>query len=371
MNRSFSIYLDLTRFLAALVVFIVHANYPMFTGGLPLLWRLQYFGNDAVMVFFVLSGFVIAYVASQKEKTIPDYVASRLARLYSVGLPALVLTAVLDTLGSHLSPADYDGWWFTANYSILRFMVNLFFANELWFLSIRAFSNGPYWSLGYEFWYYVLFAAAFFLRGRIRIAAVAALCLVIGPKILLLFPIWLLGVWVYHRIRTRPVEPTGGWILFLGSMVLYALFRQLDGPDRLLALTAQGLGDAFVLKQLGWSKMFLSSYIAGLLVALNFMGAAALAPQLGRLLLPIEKPIRYLAGFTFPLYLFHYPLLQFLSTFSKKFLPAEAQRTVVLLGTLLVIWVVGAWAERQKAPLKQFWLRLLNSLPNRSRETML
>ena len=359
MNRAFSIYLDLTRFLAALVVFIVHAGYERFTDGLPILWRLQDFGNDAVMVFFVLSGFVIAYVADQKEKTIPDYVASRLARLYSVGLPALVLTVLLDAIGTQISPAEYDGWWFTASYPALRFIVNLFFANELWFLSIRAFSNGPYWSLGYEFWYYVLFAASFFLRGRVRIAAVAVLCLLIGPKILLLFPIWLLGVWVYHRIKSQPVRSTWGCSLFVGSMVLYALFRQLDGPERLLALTTRGLGDAFVLNQLGWSGMFASSYITGLLVALNFMGAAALAPPLGRLLLPLEKPIRYLAGFTFPLYLFHYPLLQFLATFSKRFLPGQAQGAVVLLGTLLVIWVVGAWAERQKAPLKRFWLRLI------------
>ncbi len=67
MNRPTSIYLDLIRFCAAAIVFIVHANYDRFTGGgLPLLWRLQDLGNDAVMVFFVLSG----YMLPRKRKTL-------------------------------------------------------------------------------------------------------------------------------------------------------------------------------------------------------------------------------------------------------------------------------------------------------------
>lgn len=370
MSRSFSIYLDLVRFLAALVVFIVHAGYQRFTGGLPFLWRLEDFGNDAVMVFFVLSGFVIAYVADQKEKTIEDYFASRLARLYSIGLPALLLTVLLDAIGTRILSSEYDGWWFNANYPVLRFVINLFYCNEIWFFSIRAFSNGPYWSMGYEFWYYVLFAVAFYLRGRVRVAAVTGLGLFIGPKILILFPIWLLGVRVYRWTKEQTIGLAGGLSLFVGSILFYAIFRHVDGPAHLFTFTTQCLGENYVHK-LGWSQMFLSSYITGILVGLNFLGASALTSQFGRLLIPLERPIRYLAGFTFPLYLFHYPLLQFFAAFSKRFLPAETQRAVVLLGTILVIWLIGGWAERQKVPLKRFWMRLLNKRSQASRQTEL
>ena len=51
------------------------------------------------MVFFVLSGFVIAYVSEQKEHTLREYSISRLARLWSVAVPALILTIALDQLG--------------------------------------------------------------------------------------------------------------------------------------------------------------------------------------------------------------------------------------------------------------------------------
>ena len=65
MRPATSVYLDALRFLAAALVFVVHANYSQVTGGMPVLWRFAGLGNDAVMVFFVLSGFVIAYVADQ------------------------------------------------------------------------------------------------------------------------------------------------------------------------------------------------------------------------------------------------------------------------------------------------------------------
>ena len=111
MNKSVSLYLDLVRFLAAVIVVIVHANHERFTGGLPILWRLSGLGNDAVMVFFVLSGFVIAYVSDQKERSLEDYMVSRLARLYSVVVPALLLTVLLDWLGARIDPTLYVYPW--------------------------------------------------------------------------------------------------------------------------------------------------------------------------------------------------------------------------------------------------------------------
>ena len=33
-----------------------------------------------------------------------------------------------------------------------RMLAAVTFTNELWFNSVRLFTNGPYWSLGYEFW---------------------------------------------------------------------------------------------------------------------------------------------------------------------------------------------------------------------------
>ena len=99
LSPEFSVYLDAIRFLAAATVLAAHLTFPEFTGGL-----FQYQGKmagEAVAAFFVLSGYVISYVAVEKELTLRDFAVSRLARVYSVALPAIVLAIVVDLLAMH------------------------------------------------------------------------------------------------------------------------------------------------------------------------------------------------------------------------------------------------------------------------------
>ncbi len=46
-------------------------------------------------MFFVLSGFVIAYVTDGHDRTLADFTLNRLSRLWSVALPALVFGVIL------------------------------------------------------------------------------------------------------------------------------------------------------------------------------------------------------------------------------------------------------------------------------------
>lgn len=346
MNRTTSIYLDLVRFLAAVAVLLTHLAYKRFTGGLIIEWRT--YGNDAVMVFFVLSGYVIAHVTASRESTLGDYLLQRCARLYSVAIPAIALTVVLDHVGKAITPSMYDGFWYQGSNPVGRILHALSFTNELWFHSVRLFTNGPYWSLGYEFWYYMLFAAAFFLRGGQRVFWVAAVMLLIGPKILLLFPIWLLGVWVHRVNTTRTLGPAVGWALFLGSFALYGLFRGAGLRDTFLQLTYDLLGKRFVEGELVWSNEFISAYVIGALVAANFIGVHALSAQLAPALSRGERVIRDWAGYTFSIYLFHYPILQFLAAV-LPIKPSEAWSGVMLFVlTLALCRLLGNYTEKRK-----------------------
>ena len=49
-------------------VLLTHLAYPRFSGGI--LTALRTYGNDAMMVFFVLSGYMIAHTASTRDKDI-------------------------------------------------------------------------------------------------------------------------------------------------------------------------------------------------------------------------------------------------------------------------------------------------------------
>lgn len=350
MQQALSVYLDFIRFFAALTVFIVHANYERFTGGLPFLWRFADLGNDAVMAFFVLSGFVISYVANSREKDVVDYFSSRLSRLWSVVVPAIILTFVADQAGRILSPDLYKGWWYEDSNPILRVLINLFFVNEIWFSSTRLFSNGPLWSIGYEFWYYVIFGVFFYFRNRTRLVYCIGVAFLVGPKILLLLPVWLMGVWAYNTKLAERLSARTAIALFFTTIFIYIALRVSGSINYLNSLSAR-ISDPF---DLAWSRYFISSYIIGILIAMNFIAARTIAARNKILRIPFDRVIVYLSGFTFSLYLFHYPLLQFFAAVadSLHFGP-EIKRSFVPAGALLLIWIFGGWVERQKRPLKK------------------
>jgi peptidoglycan/LPS O-acetylase OafA/YrhL len=60
MTHALSLYLDVLRFGAAFTVFVSHYAHVRHSGGL--FWQMIPYGRVAVLAFFVLSGFVIAWV---------------------------------------------------------------------------------------------------------------------------------------------------------------------------------------------------------------------------------------------------------------------------------------------------------------------
>src|SRR6516164_6699219 len=104
MNKTTSLYLDFLRVIAAFGVMLVHANQVWFSNGLFL--RPEY-GHKLVMVFFVLSGYLIAFTVDKKNKGSERYLIDRVSRLYSVVIPALIVTFILDSLGEKINYSFY------------------------------------------------------------------------------------------------------------------------------------------------------------------------------------------------------------------------------------------------------------------------
>ena len=88
MPRSTSIFLDALRLLAALIVFASHASYILFHASI---WIP---GHLAVMIFFVLSGYVIAYTTFRRPCTPKEYAIARFSRPLLRGHPGFDFNAV-------------------------------------------------------------------------------------------------------------------------------------------------------------------------------------------------------------------------------------------------------------------------------------
>ena len=183
------------------------------------------FGHDAVVVFFVLSGYLISGSILKDIRTGTwswgRYLVNRLTRLYVVLVPGLLLTVFWDQLGMHVF-ADHPAYTGAPQAWINDFSrvadhshASTFFANLAFLHAMHGIppygSAAPLWSLTYEFAYYLIFPAALLTlwpSSRWALRLVSGIVTVLlaqhfSIQILLMFPIWLLG-FVLHLVPKTP-----------------------------------------------------------------------------------------------------------------------------------------------------------------------
>ena len=354
MSPAFSLYLDLVRFVAACLVYVYHSNQRwLISEVLP----ASDYGHSSVVVFFVLSGYVIAFITGTKERDWPSYAASRLARIYSVALPAVVLTVALDAAGRALAPGNYDYPW---DQFPTRVVASLAMLNEVWFVSITSFSNVPYWSICYESWYYVLFGVICFAPRRWAWPLAAALLLMLGPKIALLAPIWFMGVALYRWQALERLPLAAAWVLALGSVVAIVVFHRFGVGVALSNGLETLIGKAWH-RELTFSKFFVGDQVLGLLVFCNFAGMRRVSSAFWPVLAPLARPIRWLAGFTLTLYLLHQPLFLFWGSVIRGDPSGPVFWWVTTLATALSVVAIGTVTESRRGDLRRALLQRLAS----------
>ena len=351
MPRVFSLYLDVVRLLAALLVMLYHANW-IYTPG----YLVTSLGHEAVVVFFVLSGFVIAYVANTREQDFRDFMVARGARILSVALPAIILTAALDFTGFWIAesvyPEDYRAW----DLPLVRAISSALFVNEIWTLAIQLYTNVPYWSLNYEVWYYVVFGVLFFFKGHKRWWLFALICLFLGPKILLLMPVWWLGVWVYRSRYLAQMPLPAAWLCLLASILGGYWYVHFNIGQWGLDYVQQLVGENLQV-QLSFSRQFISDYYLGMVLALHFAGLRILLAKVPDVPRRLDRSIRYLAGATFSIYLFHQPLLWFFSAVFSTVEEGVARYLLVVPLTFLTALFLAVFTEHKK----QWWKAAIES----------
>jgi peptidoglycan/LPS O-acetylase OafA/YrhL len=322
LSVSASAHLDVIRSVAAWAVMWGHlrafffADYDQLalrTSSLKTLYFVTGFGHQAVMVFFVLSGFLIS---SSILKSLGSgtwswrgYAVSRATRLYVVLIPGLLFGLLWDVLGKSIfastglytRPLESFGELVVQSELTARnFFGTLFFVQTIVCNAIG--SNGPLWSIANEFWYYVLFplgllASYSWLKRSFAAAAlltVAALgiSLILGPEKMIGFLIWLAGfavVLVCSRLKLLSADARAAYLLFS----LAALMASLTAA-RLGKLAPQGADLAVGLA--------FAAFLYGVL-QLDFK---VLADGI------YLRGAHLFAGFSYSLYVLHFPLLLFL-----------------------------------------------------------
>jgi len=225
MYPSRNVALDLVRSVAALEVLLTHLQLFIFKDlealpdpGFVLrgFYVLTSLGHQSVIVFFVLSGYLVggSVINGRREGFWLRYATQRLCRLWIVLIPCLVATLVLNRLGQFTGGSVYLNGGLnppigSAPLLPVRLDLLTFLENCVFLQTIRApifGDNGPLWSLANEFWYYVIFPFLFFgvswnvnrpFVTRVAFLAVAGAVLFFLPaRMAQGFGIWLLGALV-------------------------------------------------------------------------------------------------------------------------------------------------------------------------------
>ncbi|WP_426194703.1 acyltransferase family protein [Massilia sp. DWR3-1-1] len=340
-DNGMSVYLDLLRFLAAVAVVLSHVWRLIFPD-FPLPWP----GHAAVIVFFVISGYVIAFATDRPGQTAGRYALYRAVRILSVTIPALLLAVCIAPLsGTFQIPLAGQIPFPASEFWRATWMNMLFLGESSWFGRILPPFNPPYWSLSYEVWYYVIFGAWVFSPARWRLAVVLLSIVFAGLKIALLLPVWLLGVAAY-RYRIRLGQDTALRLFILTALFAFA-FYWFDWSVLIRSLL-QHAAPAFM-GSLHGSDQFLGDYILGSIVAVNFVAAASMGSYFSGLI-RTQKSVRKLASFTLSSYLMHMPLTVLL--WNGLGVHGSVAYVVLLVCGIIV---VGSFTERKHRAIRH-WL---------------
>lgn len=301
-DHRISSFLNFVRWISASIVMLTHlrnhvfVSYELVQNQNSVVTKLFYFftqfGDEAVMIFFVLSGFFIGggilSKASKEKFFFKEYLIDRIARLYVVLIPALALTAIIGFFLTTYSMIEIKALTLT------DFIGNLFFLQTIYVSEYG--NNSPLWSLSYEMFYYLLFPLSFFVyKGIYRywsILLIIFLTAIATKEILIYSSVWLLGV-ILWKLQRRVIPISLSLIIFIGMLVI----RRLDLFD------------------------FGSKYMEDILFSGSFFLLANSFIFTERLtfLNKIEKVNEKFANFSYTLYLIHLPLILLLLHFIDIF----------------------------------------------------
>ncbi|NPV22984.1 acyltransferase family protein [Bradyrhizobium aeschynomenes] len=326
--------IDGLRAVAVIAVLVFHAFPQLMPGGFA-----------GVDVFFVISGYLITGIIDRQcaDKTFgfATFYARRILRIFPSLITVVVATfaiawfvlpvAAMEALGSNIKGAAA----FIENFMLHEQIVGYFDpgAERLPLLHL--------WSLGIEEQYYIVWPAAFVLIARLpswKAAIVAALGL--GSLVVCLTTPAREAAWAFYSPTTR------GWELLAGSFLAVWLRQRADrriGPGTSNLLAALGVaGIAFAL--FGFSA---TSPWPGVRTIVPVLATMALIATGGT---PVQwvlaRPALVFVGLiSYPLYLWHFPLIAFTKLHFGGGAPAWSLLAVLALSAVLA-WLTYRFIEQ-------------------------
>ena len=314
-------------------------------------------GHQAVIVFFVISGYLVGGSVQRELEAgrfqVKAYSAHRIARVYAALPAALLVGATLDVLGSRvfdyaaarsLATPQPELSWTVA-------LINLVNCQEI--IGPVLGTNSALWSLSYEVWFYVLFGAIAVIVDQRRsyrcrtigVGLSLAVAWFVGLMGLSYFAVWLVGA-ALCRMR-RPLIPS----VRAAAVVLLVIF-----------FSASPMAYRWPLESVEiMVDLVLAVAFGNLILAVG--AAAEERPS------PVERCAhlnKRLAAFSYSMYLTHVPMLALLAAVTHPsgeprggFLVPDPRGVASMFGLVAMSCLYGcgfAWLTERHTPTLRGWL---------------
>lgn len=356
-NKVHFYWLDTMRFVAAFMVLLSHARNTFFPpfGDLPAeqqnIFSMAFtmfcrMGHEAVIVFFVLSGFLVGGRGFERIKSgsmnVGSYAIDRFARI----CPPLVAAILFYYVTSLVIPGTPYSW--------ATAIGNLLSLQGICCKSLVS----PFWSLSYEVWFYIILGAlAVLLKSKkdkkiilSLIVFVAATSVFVMGLVMHYLLIWMMGALAYI---IRP-QNKNKWVLLLSLIGLFAsiLYFQLSKDTRSLEYAVEG------------SNKELIEIIMSLMVCLFIQQVILFEPS-SNVSKWIEKKVGGMAKFSYTLYLSHRIVFLWIIAFvwsmdSCQFtMSGIVQFLIIIIATLFTCWLLYLVSERYSPTIKKYMKKQL------------
>lgn len=362
---QFSVFIHLWRTLAMVSVFLGHATYP------DILFDVDFslIGRANIPTFLMISGYFTAMSFANGGRFWKK-IAKRYFNMLVIFVPASVLVLLMDIymidVGAIITTRDK----FDPDLSLSRIAVDVFnlmtFSGEYWRTSTAGqgiFSNEATWFMDYMMAFTWLTAVTFMLNGGKRIAGLVLVAVVIGPKVLLLYPLWFAGIAAYELHRRALVHRGSSRIRHVLARLRMASYRM--SRERVIALSWIMIGAAIALwisieyfstgaSAYSWSKSMISYDMrGGLGMSKRFLWQWCYIPSLliilvfSRFVLTGEasprwaKVVGIASKYTLPVYAIHFTLMYFIQSLIPGYVPSWTNSTPYLMIVLTFIASIG------------------------------
>jgi peptidoglycan/LPS O-acetylase OafA/YrhL len=298
--------LNLLRATAALLVFLGHVRGSCFVefGALPhpqqgllakMLFGLTRTGHEAVLVFFVLSGYLVGGQVIRRVSSgtfnIAAYGLDRATRIFIPLIPACIFTVILTRLVTGQTPNS------------LQLLLNMLGLNGV--LTDTLSLNAPLWTLSYEIWFYILAGAVGVLFSVRKKAVIAFFIIASSVAVFCVLEARYALFWSMGAVSIS--------ILGFRTPRFFALFGLLIFSCGILDYQLAAESKSFI------NVVYLPIPVAEALIVLGVCLSIPYFcdPTTDSSLRFLQRPAVYLSSISYTLYLFHYPLNSALGFFPK------------------------------------------------------